>query len=144
MQEIGINGDLNTKVRESLLTFNRLVRFFSQNAPDKLDVEKKSRLLTLLNDITSLNNHADFLSTKVVFLLDATLGMIGIEQNNIIKIFSVEAVIFMPPTLIASIFGMNFHFIPELSWHYGYYYALVLMLISMVISYLFFKTKKWL
>jgi magnesium transporter len=80
----------------------------------------------------------------VNFLLDATLGMISIEQNATIKIFSVAAVVFLPPTLVASIYGMNFHFMPELDWHYGYPLALLLMLLSAFLPYKYFKRKKWL
>jgi magnesium transporter len=80
----------------------------------------------------------------VNFLLDATLGMISIQQNSIIKIFSVAAVVFLPPTLIASIYGMNFHFIPELSWEVGYPLALGMMVVSAVLPYLYFKRKGWL
>jgi magnesium transporter len=80
----------------------------------------------------------------VIFLLDATLGMVSIEQNNIIKMFSIAAVILLPPTLIASIYGMNFDFMPELKWHLGYPFSIMLMLISAWIPYKFFKKKKWL
>ena len=78
------------------------------------------------------------------FLLDATLGLISLEQNQIIKIFSVAAVVFLPPTLVASIYGMNFDHMPELSWPFGYPFALALMAISAVVPYLFFKRKGWL
>jgi magnesium transporter len=80
----------------------------------------------------------------VSFLLEATLGLINLEQNNIIKIFSVAAVMFMPPTLIASIYGMNFHDMPELAWPYGYGYALALMLGSIAGIYVYFKRRGWL
>jgi magnesium transporter len=82
--------------------------------------------------------------TKASFLLEATLGLINIEQNNIIKIFSVVAVMLMPPTLVASIYGMNFHFMPELSWHLGYPWAILLMAISGLVPYLFFRRRGWL
>jgi len=144
MQQIGVNGDLTTKTRESLMSFSRLLQFFSQHASSRLDNEDLSRLKALTNDVIALSDHADFLSNKIIFLLEATLGMIGIEQNNIIKIFSVAAVIFLPPTLIASIYGMNFHYMPELSWKYGYEFAIVLMLFAAFVPYKFFKRKKWL
>ena len=102
------------------------------------------RLITVAQDIASLTDHASFLNSKVTFLLDATLGMISIQQNAIIKIFSVVAVIFLPPTLIASIYGMNFQVMPELTWSFGYPLALVLMLISAVLPYLIFKARGWL
>lgn len=144
MQNIGSNGDLNTKIRESLITFNRLVTFFIQANNSPLSDKTQSSLATISKDITALGDHATFLSAKINFLLDATLGLVNIEQNAIIKIFSVAAVIFLPPTLLASIYGMNFHFMPELSWKYGYVYAICLMILSALLPYLFFKKKKWL
>lgn len=144
MQQIGANGDLNTKARESLVTFNRLITFFAQTVNSKISDEGQLRLRMLNQDITSLSDHANFLSTKINFLLDATLGLVNIDQNNIIKIFSVIAVIFLPPTLIASIYGMNFHFIPELSWKYGYLFSIGLILLAAWLPYKYFKYKKWL
>jgi magnesium transporter len=144
MQQAGANGDLNSKARESLVAFNRLTTFFVQTASSRIDDEGQLRISSLSKDIASLNDHANFLSTKINFLLDATLGMVNIEQNNIIKIFSVAAVIFLPPTLIASMYGMNFHNMPELSWRWGYGFAVVLMLISAWLPYMLFKKKKWL
>jgi magnesium transporter len=94
--------------------------------------------------VNSLTDHATFLSGKIIFLLDATLGMIQIQQNDIIKIFSVAAVVFLPPTLIASIYGMNFHTMPELDWIFGYPFALGLMVICAVLPYIYFKHKGWL
>lgn len=144
MQTIGADGDLNTKARESLITFNRLLSFLTQMASTRITATEQLNLNSLSKDITALSDHASFLSSKINFLLDATLGMVNLEQNNIIKIFSVAAVIFLPPTLIASIYGMNFHFMPELSWKYGYLSALGLMLLSAFLPYKFFKYKKWL
>ena len=99
---------------------------------------------TAIRDVQSLEEHASFLSNKVQFLLDATLGLIGMEQNDIIKVFSVVAVVFMPPTLIASIYGMNFRHMPELEWQFGYPMALALMVVAAVAPYLFFRWKQWL
>lgn len=144
IQQVGANADLNTKARECLVGFSRLIQFFGQSACDKISTDNRQHLDTLSKDISSLSDHASFLSTKVNFLLDATLGMINIEQNAIIKIFSVAAVIFLPPTLIASIYGMNFHFMPELSYKHGYIMALTLMVLSALLPYKFFKHKHWL
>jgi magnesium transporter len=102
------------------------------------------RLSILTKDIASLSDHANFLSAKVNFLLDATLGMVNIEQNNIIKLFSVAAVIFLPPTLVASIYGMNFQFIPELSWRYGYLFSIGMICLAAWLPYKYFKYRKWL
>jgi magnesium transporter len=145
LQQIGSNGDLNTKAGESLVTFSRLITFLGQTtAGSRMDSEGHLRLVTLSKDIASLSDHANFLSAKVNFLLDGTLGMVSIEQNNIIKIVSVAAVIFLPPTLVASIYGMNFHFIPELSWKYGYFLSIGLMVLVAWLPYTYFKYRKWL
>jgi len=144
LQNIGANGDLATKVRESLVSFNRLVSFFEQTYSLKLDQNIQTRLKLIMNDINSLGDYATFISNKVSFLLDATLGMISIDQNNTIKIFSVAAVIFLPPTLIASIYGMNFTHMPELHWYFGYPMAVALMVISAWLPFRYFKKKKWL
>ena len=144
LQNLGINGELTSKIVESLVSFNRLMSFFDQSSIIKMDNENHLRLLTLSKDINSLNDHTTFLSNKISFLLEATLGMVQIEQNRIIKIFSVAAVIFLPPTLIASIYGMNFHFMPELNWKFGYLFAFLLMLISSWLPYKYFKFRKWL
>ena len=95
-------------------------------------------------DVQSLSDHASYLNSKIQFLLDAMLGVVSLEQNNIIKIFSVMAVVLMPPTLIASIYGMNFKAMPELEWHYGYPLAVILMMVFAALPYLYFKWKKWL
>ncbi len=99
---------------------------------------------TLERYLASLSEHSSFVSQKVTFLLDATLGMINIEQSNIIKIFSIAAGVFLPPTLIASIYGMNFVFMPELKWQYGYPLAGLLMLASGVLPFWYFKRRGWL
>jgi len=99
---------------------------------------------TLARDARSLTDHASFLSQKITFLLDASLGMINIEQNAIIKIFSVAAVAFLPPTLIASVYGMNFHFMPELDWPWGYPLAILLMVVSAALPLWYFWRRGWL
>ncbi len=144
LQELGSNGDLNAKAWESLVSFNRLNSFFGQAIASKFDEDMQSKLATLSKDIIALRDQVKFLTAKVNFLLDATLGMVNIEQNNIIKIFSIAAVIFLPPTLIASIYGMNFVAIPELSWGFGYPFSICLMLLSGWLPYKYFKVKKWL
>jgi magnesium transporter len=112
-------------------------------APRKND-HIRGRIKTLARDIQSLNDHVAFLSQKITFLLDATLGMISIEQSNIIKIFSIAAGIFLPPTLIASIYGMNFVHMPEFEWRLGYPLALFLMVLSAVVPCWYFKRRGWL
>ena len=145
LRRTGRVGDLNSNVRESLVSIGRMLTFFNQVlVSSKGNKDIRVRLKTLSRDVHSLTDHASFLSGKINFLLDATLGMINIEQNNIIKIFSVMAVVFLPPTLIASIYGMNFVVIPELHWAFGYPLALVMMVVSAIMPYLYFKRRGWL
>jgi magnesium transporter len=103
--------------------------------------EMRSQLKSMQRDIQSLSDHASYLADKVTLLLDAMIGVTGVEHNNIIKLFSVAAVVLMPPTLIASIYGMNFKRMPELDWPFGYPLAIVLMLVAAILSYWFFKWK---
>jgi len=145
LEQIGRKGDLNSNIRDSVVTLERLIGFLGHaTVQRKSDKDIRTRVKTLARDAHSLTGHASFLSQKITFLLDATLGMVNIEQNAIIKIFSVAAVAFLPPTLIASIYGMNFEFIPELDWRLGYPLALTLMLASAVLPYWYFKRRGWL
>ncbi|APO76065.1 magnesium transporter protein CorA 2 [Rhizobium etli 8C-3] len=146
IEQLGQKADFLTAIRESLVSISRLVAYHSalespQRRPTK---ELRQRVKLLQRDAASLGDHATFLSGKINFLLDATLGLINLEQNQIIKIFSVAAVVFLPPTLVASIYGMNFDFMPELKWHFGYPLAIVLMMLSAVMPYLYFKRRGWL
>ncbi|MBL0319679.1 MAG: magnesium transporter CorA family protein [Alphaproteobacteria bacterium] len=143
--EIGRSGDLISKVRETLVSINRMAVYFSQVAATIGGTFDDNTLLqTEIHDLQSLLDHASFLTSKLNFILDATLGKINIEQNVIIKIFSLAAVIFLPPTLVASTYGMNFKLIPELDFKFGYPMALGFMVLSAVITYQFFKRKGWL
>jgi len=142
LSRIGHVSDLSSKAKDSLLNLNRLNLFLAAHMGEDSDLA--GRIKTLSKDVHSLDEHGVFLSAKVSFLLDATLGMINIEQNNIIKIFSVAAVAFLPPTLIASIYGMNFHVLPELEWSLGYPMAIFLMLLSAIVPFRYFRAKKWL
>lgn len=145
LREIGRKEDLVANMRDSLLTLQRLSGFLATAAAQtKLGKDVRARVKTLSRDVVSLADHATFLSQKINFLLDATLGMINIEQNGIIKIFSVAAVVFLPPTLVASIYGMNFTMMPELQWHLGYPFALALMVVSAIVPFWFFRRRGWL
>jgi magnesium transporter len=145
LQLIGRKGDLCSNIRVSLLSLQRVAGFFGQALADKANgKELRGRVRTLEHYLESLGDHSSFVSQKVTFLLDATLGMINIEQSNIIKIFSIAAGVFLPPTLIASIYGMNFAFMPELKWQYGYPLASLLMLASAVLPFWYFKRRGWL
>jgi magnesium transporter len=142
---IGRKGDLTSKVRESLVSIGRVVTFVAAAVDGvKWSKDMREQLKTMQRDVISLTDHASYLSNKITFVLDAMLGVVNLEQNNIIKLFSVMAVVLMPPTLIASIYGMNFKSMPELEWTHGYPYALVAMLLAAVLPYLFFSWKKWL
>jgi magnesium transporter len=145
LQQIGRKEELASNLRESLVSLQRLSGFLGHaTATDKTSKDSRARVKTLARDVMSLTDHVSFLSQKITFLLDGTLGMIGIEQNGIIKIFSVAAVVFLPPTLVASIYGMNFDVMPELKWLLGYPFALGLMLVSAVLPFLYFKRRGWL
>lgn len=144
IKEIGRYGEFISEARLSVFNMNRLLIFLSQTSVKWWQPDTRARLQTLLRDIRSLTEHATFLANRVNFILDATLGMINIEQNKIIKIFSVAAVVFLPPTLIASIYGMNFQFMPELQWVHGYPLSLALMIVAAVLPYLYFKRRGWL
>ncbi len=143
---LGRKGDLCSKARESLISLTRLTHY----ASDALDVshlpqakDVKNRLMAIDRDVTSMLDHVSFLNSKVAFLLEATLGLINIEQNAIIKLFSVVSVALMPPTLIASIYGMNFKTMPELNWTWGYPLAIALMLVSALVPFIYFKKRGW-
>ncbi len=141
LKRIGQSGDLASRVRESLHSVGRAVPFLEA---EELPNDLAGRLKTLGGDVKSLLEHDNFLQTQIQFLLDSNLGLISIQQNAIMKTLAAATVIFLPPTLIGSIYGMNFDKMPELHWHLGYPYALVLMVLSAVGSLLYFRAKKWL
>ena len=145
LRAIGREGEITSKARESAHSLGRLLTFLVHAANERKEVKPlQARIRTAARDINSLTDHVTYLSGKIIFLLDATLGMINIQQNDIIKIFSIAAVVFLPPTLVASVYGMNFEFMPELKWLVGYPFALILMVLSGVLPYLYFKHKGWL
>ncbi len=148
LSQVGEEGDFTSKMRESLVSVGRMVAFaqtlVEQSRNSKEGRDNKARIKTLQRDIVSLTDHASYLSSKISFLLDAILGMISIEQNAIIKIFTIASVVFLPPTLVASIYGMNFKIIPELQWDWGYPYGLVLMVLSALAPLLWFRRRGWL
>ena len=146
LKALGRKGDLTSKVRESQVSVGRLLLFLAHEAEVmKWGKDVRTQLQSMQRDVISLTDHATYLANKITFLLDALLGIVSIQQNDIIKIFSIAAVVFMPPTLVASIYGMNFHHnMIELDWPFGYPFALFLMLLFAVLPLLFFKWKKWL
>ena len=151
LRRIGSTQHVLNKVHESLVTQLRASNFLSVSSTDaesgarsKPDKLARETLKSLTRDIQSLSENSNYLTQNVGFLLDAALGRISIEQNAIVKIFSVAAVIFLPPTLVASIYGMNFVHMPELEKPFGYPMALGMMVLSAVLPYLWFKKKGWL
>jgi len=145
LTRIGRVQTLLTKIRYSAVTTLRMLSFLggSNRAHAEDQKELRHHVASLTADVTSLSEHASYLIDSLTFLLDASLGLISIEQNAAMKLFSWAAIIFLPPTLIAGIYGMNFHQFPELSWPWGYPMALALMLISAVGPYLYFKKRGW-
>jgi magnesium transporter len=145
LKTIGRKGDLTSKVRESLVSIGRLLLYLANEADSmRWAKEPRAQLRGMQRDVQSLSDHAAYLSNKIQFLLDALLGMVTLDQNNVIKIFSVAAVVLLPPSLVGTIYGMNFKHMPELDWMFGYPMALVLILLAAILPYYFFKWKKWL
>ncbi len=141
----GTQGDIVARVTESATSLERILHFFKNTAQERnCDGKIFQRIETADRDLKSLAEHMRFLSDRIGFLLTATLGLISNEQNQIIKLFSVMAVMLMPPTLVASIYGMNFQHMPELAWAEGYPMALGLMFFSALIPFLYFRRKGWL
>ena len=134
--------DLNGRIRRNVMDTRRAVSFMMRSK--MLNAEQFEEARQILRDIESLDNHTAFLFDKINFLMDATVGFININQNKIIKIFSVASVALLPPTLIASVYGMNFKFMPELDWQYGYPYVLALMVASALGPMLYFRKRGWL
>ena len=145
LTRIGRAQTLVARARYSAVTTTRMLTFLSGS--DRVVGAKEhahwSHLSTLAADTRALTENCSFLTDNLTFLLDASLGLISIEQNAAMKLFSWAAVVFLPPTLIAGIYGMNFDYFPELDWHYGYFIALGLMLASAILPYLYFRWRRW-
>lgn len=145
LEQTGRTGDLLGRVRLGLLTMERALGYFGQTLAARHEGEALQAVVNgQMRDMQALEVHADFLSSRVSLAVDATLGMVNLAQNVTVRIVSVVAVLFLPPTLIASVYGMNFAHMPELASRWGYPAALALMLASAVGTYLFFKWRKWL
>ncbi len=142
--DIASQHQLVSKVRDSLVSLSRLVTFLQSQPIVRHEEDAAELCLIVARDIQSLGEHTAFVGNNITFMLDASLGLINVEQNAIIKIFSIASVVFLPPTLVASIYGMNFKFMPELGWSFGYPMALFAMLFSAIIPFLFFRWKGWL
>jgi magnesium transporter len=142
VERIASQEDLNGKVRLDLMDNRRALSFLMRSRVLSPDQQQEAR--GVLRDIESLNGHTGFIFDKINFLMDALLGMISLAQNKIIKIFSIAAVVFLPPTLVASIYGMNFRVMPELAWPWGYPFAVALMILAAGTPYWYFRNKGWL
>lgn len=134
--------DSSGKIRLCLMDTQRSISFIQRHL--RADTERRAQCVEMHHDIDTLMSHTTFLFDKINFLMDAAQGFINIEQNQIIKIFSIAAVVFLPPTLVASLYGMNFRIMPELQWQYGYPMAIVLMILAGLAPYVYFKRKGWL
>ena len=144
LRSLGRRQDLSGKIRDSLLSIGRMLAFLQPAMDTANNKDVLVHVKTLMRDVQSLQDHSSYLAGKLSYLQDATLGLINIDQNNIIKIMSVAAMVFMPPTLVASIYGMNFVFMPEKDWVIGYPLSIILMIASAIMPYLWFKRKGWL
>lgn len=142
--DVASHHRLLSKVRESLASLSRLTTFLQSAPVIQSDEDARTLCHTVSRDIQSLSEHVTFIAGNITFLLDASLGLINVEQNAIIKIFSIASVVFLPPTLVASIYGMNFRFMPETEWAFGYPGSLLVMLVSAIVPYYFFRWKGWL
>ncbi len=143
LRGVGNAGERVSNIRDSLLGVNRILQYTNEVAEGWLPVDLRPRFKTLRQDIASLSDYDVQLTNKVQFLLDATLGFINIEQNNGIKVLTVVSVVGVPPTLMASIYGMNFKVMPELQWQYGYAYGLTVIVLSAILPLLWFKRQGW-
>ena len=139
---IALQEDLNGRIRRNVMDTRRAVSFLMRSR--RLSAEQIHEASQITRDIDSLDGHTAFLFDKINFLMSATVGFININQNKIIKLFSVASVALLPPTLIASIYGMNFKFMPELDWGMGYPFALGLMAASVAVPFYVFRRKGWL
>ncbi len=140
---LGSMNDLVARVRQSLVSFSRLVTFMQPVIDVGSSKDLRGHIKVLSRDILSLSEHTFYLANKIQFLLDATLGLISIEQNKIIKVLAVVGTILGPPTLLASFWGMNFHGMSEYAWRYGYPFALAVIVISGLVPFLYFKWRHW-
>lgn len=145
LQQIGQGGELISKARESLVSLQRLLGFLQQSTNDRLlTPEARANLRTVSRDVNALSSHASFLYEKVQFLLDATLGMVTIDQNNILKIFSIVTVLLLPPSIIVGFYGMNFPYVPLMHKAWGVWVAVAAMIVSAWVPWMYFRRKGWL
>ncbi len=144
LRRIGLMGESISNIRESITSIQRVVNFAVTHIPESRMGEQKELLKSLASDLIALSDEASFFMNKLAFNLDATLGMINIDEAKVIRLLSVVTLLLSPPMLIAGIYGMNFNFMPELTWPFGYLFAVTLMIASALGSLWFLKRKRWL
>lgn len=144
LRELVFQEQTNTQIHLALGDTRRALRYVLKVFQNQIEQNARTEIEEVLSDIESLLPHTQFLFDKINFQLEAAMGVTNLQQNSIIKIFSVAAVVFMPPTWIASIYGMNFQHMPELEWVFGYPFSITMMILSAFGTYLFFRKKKWL
>lgn len=144
LMRIGKAQHMLTKLKEGAVSAIRLLTFLESSSVMDGDKASHRHVESLIADARALSDHSNFLGENLTFLLDASLGLINLEQNDVMKVFSIVAVVLMPPTLLAGIYGMNFEYMPELKWLFGYPYALVLILLSAILPYWWARRKGWL
>ena len=144
LTRIGRAQSLLARIRETAVSSSRVIGFLAASSRLRADDHQRGHVVSLAGDVGSLIDHSGFLASNLTFLLDASLGLISVEQNAAIKVFSVAALIFLPPTLVAGVYGMNFEHMPELAWLAGYPWALGVMLVSAILPYWIFKKNGWL
>jgi magnesium transporter len=143
LSQVGSSGDKLSEIRESLLGLQRIVGFTCEMTQEWLNAEISARLHTARQDLASLTDFESHTWSRIHFMLDAILGLISTEQNEIFKVLTIVSVVGIPPTLIASMYGMNFHYMPELSWRYGYAFGLGLIAVSAILPIAWFKWRGW-
>ena len=143
LRRIGQMGDRTSQIRDSLLGVGRITGYLMETACHGWEPQLKQRMGAVRGDIASLNDYEAHLANKVQFLLDATLGFINIEQNDIVKVLTIASIVGVPPVFFAGVWGMNFHNIPELGWSYGYPFAWAVMIVSAIVPLIWFKWRGW-
>ncbi len=143
LRQVGRLGERLSEVRDGMLGLTRVLSFTEQFGIENADEAIKSRLTSLRQDLASLSDYDEHLTSKVQFVLDALVGLIGIVQNDIFKVLTIVSIAGIPPTLVAGIYGMNFKNIPEYNWSFGYQYGLAIIVLSTVLPLIWFKVKGW-
>ncbi|WP_026606845.1 magnesium transporter CorA family protein [Methylocapsa acidiphila] len=143
LRKLGRHADLTGKINDVLLGMARMIPYVAASGEDYLGSDSRGKLKSLHRDVDSLNDYETRLTDKIQFLLDATLGLTNVEQNNIFRVLTVVSVVGIPPTLVASMYGMNFKNMPELEWTYGYAYGLALIALSALVPIIWFKWRGW-